>query len=287
MVGEVTNKRLCNQHVCPNWAEWNAWSKCESIKNCGSGKKNRTRSCLLESPLRNLTCTGSASSETNCRQNSCDSPVGLSYKTQGFVYLYDDSDPFKPKWRPVCLGTNITSFENERLEAHAQLVVCKQIGMYVDDPTTVINKRYQQNSFSFKSCNLNTNYLMECEPAPFEPNTSCSQLHAVYVKIRHYVKPSTEITWNLVQDYCEIKGRKMCFFNEIFPNAPVNYDVVVTGIINGNEWVPIRDHYNEWALVGNWYLRTGWIFSEHYGWRPYWGTHPTSDSRKGNYYCCG
>ncbi|XP_078487443.1 uncharacterized protein LOC108950126 [Ciona intestinalis] len=130
---------------------------------------------------------------------------------------------------------------------------------------------------------------MECEPAPLEPNTSCSQLHAVCsdVKIRHYVKPSTEITWNLVQDYCEIKGRKMCFFNEIFPNAPVNYDVVVTGIINGNEWVPIRDHYNEWALVGNWYLRTGWIFSEHYGWRPYWGTHPTSDSRKGNYFCCG
>ncbi|XP_078486504.1 uncharacterized protein LOC108950125, partial [Ciona intestinalis] len=251
-------------------------------------------------------------------------PIRLSNRTYGYVSIYDNSNMYKPKWRHVCQGEAASEDAFLMLRKQTRKAVCRNLGLYFVGTENHIEKTTTEGYFKPTSCNENLHYPMLCEHEEWKLHPSCIHLYTTCTEIKLYNKPANMITWNLVDGYCKAEGRRMCSYEEIFPDASTNsYTPLVSGVLSGDHWVPIRfqnnssfkdqsvvlntsfyavntcwnllfiikqlflfsNEENEWAEIGDDNNRTGWIHSEHFG-LPYWGTTQVVYNFKGNYFCC-
>ncbi|KAM7440695.1 hypothetical protein ABFA07_010097 [Porites harrisoni] len=71
--GALKGQRVCNAHSCPvngGWSSWTSWNSCS--KKCGSGVRERTRTCTKPPPSNGgKPCTGSPRKSQACNTHYC------------------------------------------------------------------------------------------------------------------------------------------------------------------------------------------------------------------------
>ncbi|CAK8690823.1 unnamed protein product [Clavelina lepadiformis] len=269
--------QLENQLELRDWSVWSAWSDCVTERNCGSGERSRRRTCLF-SPTGD-SCVGSEIETGICSLPSCEAPLMLSNQISGAVFIYDDTDETNP-WKGVCEGNQLT----EPNKVKIMKTVCRQNNLtlaYVRDfpKKTFTNHVYFQPS----DCNDDEQYLMQCQSDGWKLHANCEkQLQVLCTDVMHFRLPSNQITWTIVKRFCEGIGRQMCSFEDVFPyndNVPI-----ITGVLHGDYWVPIRGAGKDWVQIGNSPHRTG---LKHVALGPAsWGETITTNVFKEHFFCC-
>ncbi|XP_078378395.1 SCO-spondin-like isoform X2 [Oculina patagonica] len=79
-LGNAREKQLCNKQACPvhgGWSRWSGWTSCS--KSCGTGAKERSRSCTNPPPRHGgKSCSGTARETKTCNTQACPVDGGWS-----------------------------------------------------------------------------------------------------------------------------------------------------------------------------------------------------------------
>nr|XP_039269898.1 uncharacterized protein LOC120344668 isoform X2 [Styela clava] len=142
-----------------------------------------------------------------------------------------------------------------------------------------------------------TSLTASSSQAGFEPEFSrLDYTETQLLNPAHYQLDSGTMTWDSARQHCFTQGADLCTWSDICSTGTP----IITGVVSGDRWAPIRDSSNDWVEIGDDNNpsnpgRVCWKHNEKYG-APAWGvtegpcepwaTATDPCPHKGNVFCC-
>lgn len=90
--GMAKHVSKCMKKKCPEWAEWQPWTKCST--SCGDGSRSRRRTCLYGNTCQGEPIERESCSIQECQTTTTEEPTTSEVKKEAFLFEGDCKDRY-------------------------------------------------------------------------------------------------------------------------------------------------------------------------------------------------